>query len=210
MTKRIQLKITNNQGIYKELAEFLIPYKNKPVGSCLFIVEGTVDKPIIGLRYPGKKLRRRKVGKTGIPWANLLDFEVVIFDKGGNEITSDNFTFSKMLEDFNQHKKDSDEFWLMVVEVFNENTITKKPPKLGGIDTLLFLYALKWIWIQEDLNYRLSWKDVASPEKYILETRTGKRTSKGAGRAKFFAAMILLREYDFFDFETVKKIIPPY
>lgn len=43
---------------------------------------------------------------------------------------------------------------------------------------------------------------------YVLETRTGSRTSKGAGRAKFFAALILLKHY--FNFDLVKKIIPLY
>jgi len=67
---------------------------------------------------------------------------------------------------------------------------------------------LKWIWIQEDFNYRFSWQEVNSPIRYVLETRTGSRTSKGAGRAKFFAALILLKHH--FTFEQVKKIIPLY
>jgi hypothetical protein len=48
---------------------------------------------------------------------------------------------------------------------------------------------------------------VCSPVRYVLETRTGSRTAKGAGRAKFFAGLILLK---YFDLATVKKIIPLY
>jgi len=67
---------------------------------------------------------------------------------------------------------------------------------------------LKWIWLQEDFNYKFSWKEVDSPVQYTLENKTGKPTSKGAGRAKFFAALILLKHH--FNFEEVKKIIPLY
>lgn len=79
---------------------------------------------------------------------------------------------------------------------------------MAGIDPMLYLLMLKWIWAQEDFNYRFGWQEVSSPIRYVLETRTGSRTSKGAGRAKFFAALILLRHH--FSFEQVKKIIPLY
>jgi hypothetical protein len=79
---------------------------------------------------------------------------------------------------------------------------------LAGIDTQLYLLVLKWIWIQEDFNYKFSWGEVHSPVRYVLETRTGSRTARGAGRAKFFAALILLKYH--FTFEEVKKIIPLY
>ena len=73
---------------------------------------------------------------------------------------------------------------------------------------MLYLLMLKWMWIQEDFNYRLSWQEVNSPVRYVLETRTGSRTARGAGRAKFFAALVLLKYH--FTFEQVKKIIPLY
>ena len=92
--------------------------------------------------------------------------------------------------------------------MYNTNTLIKEPPKLPGIDSKLYLLVLKWIWIQEDFNYRFGWEEVASPVRYVLETRTGTRTAKGAGRAKFFAALILLNHH--FTFEEVKKIIPLY
>ena len=44
MTKLIELKIKDPKKIYQELATALYPYKNKPVGSMLFIVEGTRKK----------------------------------------------------------------------------------------------------------------------------------------------------------------------
>ena len=96
----------------------------------------------------------------------------------------------------------------MLEELYKNNTITKKQPPLSGINSQLYLLVLKWIWIQEDFNYKFNWKEVGSPVKYVLETRTGSRTSRGAGRAKFFAALILLKHY--FEFEEVKKIIPLY
>jgi len=79
---------------------------------------------------------------------------------------------------------------------------------LPGINPKLYLLVLKWIWIQEDFNYKLSWQDVNSPIRYVLETRTGTPTSKDAGRGKFYAALILLKHH--FNFDLVKKIIPLY
>lgn len=63
-------------------------------------------------------------------------------------------------------------FWKQIEELYYKNTITNTAPALPGIDPLLFLLMLKWIWIQEDFNYRLDWQEVNSPEKYVLETRT--------------------------------------
>jgi len=210
MTKLIELKIKDPKKIYQELATALYPYKNKPVGSMLFIVEGTRKNPIIGLRYPGRKLRKRllkKPNKNSALWANLYDFEVVPF-KNKKEINTQKFTFGEIMKDFQENKRNNEIFWKQIEELYQNNTITRKPPKLQGIDSGLYLLMLKWIWIQEDFNYRFSWQEVNSPIRYVLETRTGSRTSKGAGRAKFFAALILLKHH--FTFEQVKKIIPLY
>lgn len=210
MSKIIELKIKNPKNIYQELAIALCPYKNKPAGSMLFIVEGTKKNPIIGLRYPGRKLRKRslkKPNKNSALWANLYDFEVVPF-KNKKEINTQKFTFGELMKDFQENKRNSEKFWKQIKELYQNNTITRKPPKLKGINPELYLLMLKWIWIQEDFNYRLNWQEVNSPIKYVLETRTGSRTARGAGRAKFFAALILLKEH--FTFEQVKKIIPLY
>ncbi len=83
--KVIELKIRDNQKIYQELAKALYPYREKPPGSILFIVEGTKRNPLIGIRYPGKKLKRRalkQIRKNSALWANLYDFEVVPYSKG--------------------------------------------------------------------------------------------------------------------------------
>ena len=210
MTKLIELKIKDPKKIYQELATALYPYKNKPVGSMLFIVEGTRKNPIIGFRYPGRKLRKRllkKPNKNSALWANLYDFEVVPF-KNKKEINTQKFTFGEIMKDFQENKRNNEIFWKQIEELYQNNTITRKPPKLQGIDSGLYLLMLKWIWIQEDFNYRFSWQEVNSPIRYVLETRTGSRTSRGAGRAKFFAALILLKHH--FTFEQVKKIIPLY
>lgn len=210
MRKTIELKIKDNKKIYQELAKALCLYKNRKQGSILFIVEGTKKNPIIGIRYPGKKVVRRRLKKPRVDsalWANLYDFEVVPF-KNGKQINTQKFTFSELMEDFQKSKRVSKEFWTALEELYKNNSMTKKPPKLPGMDTELYLLVLKWIWIQEDFNYRFDWTDVGSSIKYILENRTGTRTRKGAGRAKFFAALILLK-YGF-TFEQVKKIIPLY
>lgn len=210
MAKIIELKIKNPKQIYQELSRALAPYKEKPTGSIIFIVEGTKENPIIGLRYPGRKLRKRNlkvVRANSVLWANLYDFEVIPY-KNGKELDTQKFTFKELLKDFEEHKKDNENFWIMLRELYEDNTITEKPPNLPGMDTRLYLSVLKWIWIQEDFNYRFSWQEVNSPVRYVLETRTGSRTAKGAGRAKFFAALILLKHH--FAFEQVKKIIPLY
>jgi len=208
-----ELKIKDNNKIYQELARALSPHREKPQGSIIFIVEGTKNNPIIGIRYPGRKIKRRtpkRLTVNSVLWANLFDFEVIPFiDK---KEVSNEFTFEKMLRDFKDNKANSEEFWELIEEIFYNNKITKEPPVLPGIDSKLFLLAIKWIWIQEDLNYKFNWKEVwgeeESPIKYVLETRTGNTTSGGAGRAKFFAALILLKHH--FTFEQVKKIIPLY
>jgi len=208
--RTIQLKIKDNKHIYQELTMALFPYKNKKQGSILFLVEGTEKRPIIGIRYPGKKVIKRKLkkpNKNSSLWANLYDFEVVPFENK-KEIKTNKFTFEELMKDFQENKRKNKKFWTMLEELYFENNITKKPPKLKGLNPILYLLVLKWIWVQEDFNYRLNWQEVKSPIKYCLQTRTGTATRKGAGRAKFFAALILLRHH--FTFEQVKKIIPLY
>lgn len=208
--KIIRLKIKNQNEIYNELTQALAPYREKPTGFVLFIVEGTKKKPIIGIRYPGKKLKRRvlkRPTKNSALWANLYDFEVIPYENG-KPIKTKKFTFAEMMRDFQENKIKSKRFWKAIEEVYYTNNLRKNPPKLAGIDSKLFLLALKWIWIQEDFNYRFRWDEVSSPIRYVLETRTGTTTSGGAGRAKFFAALILLKHH--FIFEQVKKIIPLY
>ena len=210
MSNVIELKIRNNKKIYQELTKALCAHREKPPGSVLFIVEGTKKKPLIGIRYPGRKLQRRrlKVERTNSAlWANLYDFEVVPYARG-KEMNTQRFTFGELMKDFQENKRDNKKFWALLEELYKNNTITKKAPNLPGIDSQLYLLVLKWIWIQEDFNYRFNWEEVGSPVRYVLETRTGTRTARGAGRAKFFAALILLKHY--FTFDLVKKIIPLY
>jgi hypothetical protein len=209
MAKKILLEIKNSEKIYQELSRALCPYKEKPVGSIIFIVEGSIAKPRIGIRYPGYKLKQRilkKPNKNSALWANLLDFEVVPFKKE-KEVSSAYFTYPNLLQDFETYKKSNAIFWKMIVRLHNHNVIDEEPPKLGGIDSRQFLEMLKWMWIQEDLNYRLSWKDVDSEIPYRLQNRNGKPTSKGAGRDKFYAALILVHG-GYFNAAIMRKIIP--
>lgn len=209
MMEVIQFKIRDPKNIYHELAIALAPHREKPVCSVEFIVEGTMDKPIIGIRYPGRKVVKRELKvkrNNSAEWANLFDFLVVPYIDG--KAKEQEFTFEKILRDFKDNKRDSEEFWKLIEEIYHNNEFTKEPPQLPGIDPRLSLLVLKWIWIQEDFNYKLGWEDVSSPIKYILVTRTGSRTAKGSGRGKFFAALILLKHH--FTFNEVKKIIPLY
>ena len=207
--KKILLQIKDPAKIYQELVQALCPYKEQPAGSMVFIVEGTEKNPVIGLRYPGKKLKKREIKQprtNSVHWANLYDFEVVAY-QNGEEVQGNQFTFSMFMEDFYNNKRDNKDFWKCLEEVYYKNALLSEPPHTEGIDSKTFLLMLKWIWVQEDFNYRFNWQEVGSPVRYILENRTGTRTAKGAGRAKFFAAFILL---NYFTVEQIKKIIPLY
>jgi hypothetical protein len=209
MSKKILLEIKDVGKLYQELAETMCQYREKPIASVVFIVEGTIEKPIIGLRYPGKKLQKRivkQIRKNSVLWANLYDFEVVAY-KNGKKIKNNQFTLSSIMEDFHENKKNDKYFWACVREVYYKNVLPKKLPITKGIDSKMFLLMLKWIWVQEDFNYKLSWEEVNPSVRYMLANRTGTHTSRGAGRAKFFAALILLK---YFTLWEVKKIIPMY
>ena len=209
MTKTSKLHISGGSNIFKHLSDALLPYHIKKVGSCLFIVEGTLAKPRIGIRYPGYKLKQiilKRPNKNSALWANLFDFEVVPFEKG-REGSSVHFTYPNLLKDFGMYKKDNISFWKMIVRVHDHNVIDGNPPKLNGIDPRQFLEMLKWMWIQEDLNYKLSWKEVGSKIPYRLLNRNGGPTSKGAGRDKFYTALILVHG-NYFSADSIRKIIP--
>ena len=155
MSKKIrEIHILGGSNIFKHLAQELLPYHTKTVGSYLFIVEGTLAKPRIGIRYPGRKLKQRvlkKPNKNSALWANLFDFEVIPFEKG-REGSSVHFTYANLLKDFEAHKKGNASFWKMIVRVHSHNVIDKEPPKLGGINPRQFLEMLKWMWIQEEIG----------------------------------------------------------
>lgn len=205
MVEKKELKIKNLRNIHLEVVQALEPFKEREKLSVEFIVEGEKENPIVGIRYPGRKVMPRKKGI--IKWGNLYDFLVVPYENG-KEIREQDFTFENLLRDFEENKRDNEEFWTCMEGIYYENYLKKEPPKLPGIDSKLFLLVLKWIWIQEDFNYKYGWDEVGSPTKYMLLNKKGNRTGKGAGRAKFFAALILLKHH--FSFEEVKKIIPMY
>jgi hypothetical protein len=205
MLRKIDLKPGNT--LYNNLANELDPFKDKKPLSVKFIVEGTLEKPIILIKYPGKKCLKLKPKRKGAcEYANLYDFVVVILNEGKEEISQ--FTFENILNDFEENKKMNEEFWKILANLYYKNEIMKDPPELKGINSKLFLLALKWIWIQEDLNYRLRCEDITAPTRYKLLSKKGKPMSRGAGRAKFFAALILLKND--FTLDEVKKIISMY
>lgn len=204
-----EIHIPEGEDIFKYLVRLLLPYHAEPVRSRLFIVEGTSAKPRVGIRYPGRKLRKRtelkKISDRFSLWASLMDFEVIPF-QNGKEGESTTFNYGTLLQDFASHKKDSEEFWESIITLYEQNKVVAKLPDLSGIPPQQFFEMLKWMWISEDLNYKLSCKDVDSPVKYRLETKSQKPTSKGAGRAKFFAAFLLLRDKHF-DLNSIRKVV---
>lgn len=209
MSETKEIHFTDDKTLLKHLAETLIPLREKPVGSCLFVVEGTLKAPRVGIRYPGRKLKKRELKnprKNSVLWANLLDFEVVPFENGKEE-SSKTFTYVNLLSDFEVYKKENRDFWKMIEQVHKDNLINKEPPKLHGINSRRFLEMLKWMWIQEDVNYKLSWKETWFHVPYRLQNKNGGPTSKGAGRDKFYAALLLVHGNHFTATE-MRKIIP--
>ncbi len=214
MSNLIQLQIEKSDNLYHDIAFVLEKYRNRKICSVRFIVEGTIKNPIVAIDYPGKKMFKRVLKterKNVAKWANLFDFRVIPF-KNGKALGAEDFTFDKLLLDFKNHKSRNEKFWKILQELYRTNKIMEEPPKLKGIDSKLFLLTLKWIWIEEDFNYRLKWDDVQSKTKYVLakiSVKTGKEqsVSRGAGRAKFFAVLVLLKRKDF-TYREVKKIIP--
>ncbi|MEA2070396.1 MAG: hypothetical protein U9O98_03815 [Asgard group archaeon] len=196
------MEIKDTEKIYQEIAEALYPYCHKEKWFIEFIVEGTEEEPIVGIKYPGKKVKKRKLkrpSKRSYPWFNLYDFKVIPYINGDPK--PELFTFDNILKDFETHKKGNKEFWELLIEIYETNKLSREPPELPGIDSKLFLLTLKWLWILEDLNYKYSYDEIFSPIKYKLRYT-------GVGRAKFYAALILIKEY--FSYEEVIKIISPY
>jgi hypothetical protein len=192
MPERYELKIEKDLNIYTQLARALAPHREKPIYSVEFIVEGTIENPLVSIEYPGKKIIRltpKRPNKNSAEWANLYDFAVKPCMKGYDR---KDFTYRKIQDDFIQHKINNERFWELLMHMYLTNEILEPAPKLGGIDSDLFLKMLKWMWIQEDLNYALKWDEIHSEIRYKLQTRTGSAT-KGDGRAKFFAILYMIK-----------------
>jgi len=93
-----------------------------------------------------------------------------------------------MISDFDEYKKQDENYWKAIVDLLEKNVVSDKDfSYLGGIDAKVFLYVLKWMWIQEDLNYRLNHAEFKCPTRYRLPT------GKSLGRKKFFASLLLVR-----------------
>jgi len=164
----MKLDLSNSADIFNDIALALYPFRDEAVKSVEYIVEGSIGNPQIIIKYPGYK-----VEKKGDEYYNLFDFYVEPYIN--NEPRGELFTHENIIHDFITHKIKSEEFWELVEIIYKENKLMKDPPKLEGIDPRIFLLTLKWIWIQEDFNYRLFYyKDIKSPTPYKLITRGGK------------------------------------
>jgi len=191
--------------LLENLTKELDPYKEKPTNSVTFLVDSSPNKKVkILIKYPGRKVRKR----TGrIPWANLYDF-LVIPVYNGKELEANVLQWRNIGKDFYEHKLKSSEFWELLENTYRKNEFDfKKVPKLNGINPTLFLLLIKWMWVQEDLNYKYCSKDIPNcPTEYRNETKNGSPT-KGAGRGKFYASLLLVKYHGFTPYE-VGRIIP--
>lgn len=201
------LTIQDKDFPFPEIAKALVPHKDKPKHSVEFWVEMDNDKPVVSILYPGKKVEYRPPPKR-LNWANLYDFVVQPY-LNNKRIDPAEFTFEKLIDDFAVHKRTSSKFWELLEGIYGTDQLREIPPDLPGINSRLFLLVMKWIWIQEDFRYKYDWKEVKSRLGYIRLSKAGHRLGKGAGRAKSFAALVLLRNR-YFSLREVKKIIPPY
>jgi len=206
MVKAIDIrKKIRSDHIYEDVVKQLDPYKKKPLTSVVFLVDSSPDRRVkILIKYPGKKVRQR-AGR--IPWANLYDF-LVIPVYNNKELPANTLQWRNLGADFYDHKKQSREFWTSLEHLYRKNEIDfSKIPKLDGMNPTLFLLLIKWMWVQEDLNYKYCSKDIQNcPSEYRNETKNGSPT-KGAGRGKFYAGLLLVKFHGFPPYE-VARIIP--
>ncbi len=189
---------------YKHITKTLDPYKDNALCSIEFIVEKDENnKKIVTIQYPGKFAKRRKLKrpqKKSLLWEYLYDFYVVPYNSAGGAMGK-NFTWYDLLKDFELNKIDNTEFWDILKNLYENKIITNEFPKTKGIDSRLFLLSLRWMWYQEDLNYRYTCEDIGSPTKY-------QNTTKGVGRTKFFAALVLSKNG--FKTDEIQKIVGLY
>jgi len=195
----------HSKTLFTDLTKELDPYKEKETISKVFLVDASPDNNVkILIKYPGKKVKKRN-GR--IPWANLYDFLVVPNYKG-KDMDTRKLQWRNLMKDFYENKIKSKKFWELLENIYKNNEFDyKKVPKLDGMDPTLFFLLLKWMWIQEDINYKYSSKDIPDcPSEYRNETKGGSPT-KGAGRGKFYAALLLVKYHGFTPHE-VGRIIP--
>ncbi len=96
-----------------DISVALDSHKGKRAASEEFVVEGSMERPKIIIRYPGNKVKRRELkdpGRKGaVLWEALYDFLVVPFMEG-SEMPFKEFNYRKIAEDFFDNKKDSEGF----------------------------------------------------------------------------------------------------
>ncbi len=192
MGKAIDIRQKLRPGtIYSDLAKQLDPFKKRKVGAVTFLVDSSPNGKVkVFINYPGRKVLNRNIKKprvNSVHWDCLYDF-LVIPSFNGKKLDQKDLTYRKILVDFESHKKQSAPFWKAVLLVLENNKVPVQTfSTLKGINPVLFLYTLKWLWLQEDFNYRLNHNDFECPTRYRLPT------GKSLGRKKFFASLLLVR-----------------
>ncbi len=67
-----------------------------------------------------------------------------------------------------------------------------KVPELKGFDCRTLLMTLKWMWLQEDINYRYKSNDISSPTAY-----TYVKGRKALGRKKSWSMFLLMKHHGY-------------
>ena len=187
----LHIKEGDGKEMLHQIAEALDPYKGLPEASEEFVVEGALEKPEIMIRYPGKKVKKRTLKNPlrqgAVLWEALYDFLVIPISYG-RELPFSEFNYRKIAQDFHDHKRGSEDFWECLRLVYKSNIVPIKVPKLPGMDSRILLLTLKWMWLQEDINYKYNSKDISSPTAY-----TYANGSKALGRKKSWAVFVLMK-----------------
>jgi len=188
----LRIEEGDTKRMLHDISVALDPFKDKPNESEEFVVEGTLEDPKILIRYPGKKKKRRPLKnpkrKGAVLWEALYDFLVIVI-KDGSEVPIKEFSYRKIVADIRENK-DDERFWECLDTVYKKNEIPARIPKLDGIDCEALLMVMKWIWLQEDINYKYNWKDIDSPTRY-----TTVRGIRALGRKKSRAMFLLNRHH---------------
>ncbi len=185
-----------SETIFEDLAKILDPHKEDTLISNTFLVDSSKNEQIkIVIKYPGKKVKPRnlkRVNASSVLWECVYDFLVSPIFKC-KEIPGNELTYRKILTDFEENKKGNAIFWDAIVELYKSNIVVEKNyGPLKGLNPLLFIYTLKWLWIQEDLNYKLNHSDIDFPTRYKVAS-----SSKALGRKKFFTALLLVEKHNY-------------
>lgn len=227
LNMRRLLKLEKGGDAAINLANKLAPFYNKKLFSEEFVVEGTLENPKIILRYPGERridrytlCLEKNQSRLKVRWLNIFDFFVETY-ANGEKMDSGIFSYWNLADDFYSNKRESEEFWSLLDKIYNKEDFSTDFPELPGINSELFLLTLKWMWVQEELNYttliephqienelpkydlhKIKWEKIDNKKVRVISTSK----VRGIGRKAFYAPLLLMKFHNYIPKE-VKKII---